>query len=146
MSPRQIIYWSVNVFLLSVILYLGFWVPFSKRPDSAEAKERLLQSTGIPPDSVTGLRVEGSTEGFNGDWEQLLCFDYTSEETVEILIRQLELTAKPFQPLTPETPSWWHTESTALEYLEGTDIDHSPVICVWIDRTARRCFVRMADS
>lgn len=134
------------VLITSVILYLGFWVPYSERPDSPAAKQLLFRSTGIPPDSVTGVRVKGSTEGFNGDWEQLLCFDYTREETIEILIRQLGLTAKPLQPLTLENLSWWHTESTALEYLEDTDIDHSPVISVWIDRTAHRCFVRMADS
>jgi hypothetical protein len=134
------------VFLTSIILYLGFWVPYSERPDSPEAKQRLFRSTGIPPDSVTGVRVDGSTEGFNGDWVQLLCFDYTREETVEILIRQLGLTSKPLQPLTLDSPYWWHTESTVLEYLEDTDIDHEPVISVWIDRTARRCFVRMADS
>ena len=146
MSPRRIIYWLVIALLTSVILYLGVWVPYSERPDSPAAKQHLLRSTGIAPDSVTGVRVFGDSEGFNGDWEQFFCFDYTREETVEILILQFGLIAKPFQPLTPESFSWWHTDSTALEYLEDADTEHSPVVSVWIDRALRRCFVRMADS
>jgi hypothetical protein len=146
MSARRIIYWLVNVLLTFFIVYIGFWVPYSNRPDSPKAKQLFLQSTGIPPDSVTGVRVHGSTEGFNGDWEQLLCFDYTQDETIEILSRHLSLAVKPPQPLTMEELPWWHTESTNLEYLEDTDTDRSPVVSAWIDRTTRRCFVRMTDS
>lgn len=135
------------VLLTSLILYLVFWPPFSQRPDSPTAQELLLKFTKITPESVAGLRAHDSGIGaIDGYWLCLLRFEYSSDETVSSLIQELSLTSKPFQSLTLEKLPWWHSESTTLEYLEDTDTEHSPVVSVWIDREAHRCFVRLAAS
>ena len=147
MSTQRIIYWLMMALLTALILYLGFWLPFSQRPDSRAAEKLLLKFTKIAPDSVTGLRAYESGIGpINGFWLCLLRFDYSSDETVSRLIHELSLTSMPIQSLTSEALPWWYSESTTLEYFEDTDTEHSPVISVWIDREARRCFVRLAAS
>ena len=147
MSNRRIIYWLVMALLSSLILYLGFLLPFSQRPDSPAAEKLLLKFTKIAPESVTGLRAYDSGIGpIDGYWLCLLRFEYSSDETVSRLIHELSLTSMPLQSLTSEAFPWWYSESTTLEYLEDTDTEHSPVVSVWIDREARRCFVRLAAS
>lgn len=147
MSTQRIIYWLMMALLTALILYLGFWLPFSQRPDSPVAEKLLLKFTKIAPDSVTGLRAYESGIGpINGFWLCLLRFDYSSDETVSRLIHELSLTSMPIQSLTSDAFPWWNSESTTLEYFEDTDTEHSPVISVWIDREARRCFVRLAAS
>ena len=145
MTLRWIIYWLLNGCFLAGILYVVLWVPWSQRPDSSANRELFRLHTRMQPDLVTNLRVH-APPGFNGYHLQLFRFDYSSDTAISHLVRNLSLETKPAQSFGTENIQWWQTSSKDLEYLEDTDIDHAPVISVWIDRNARRCFVRMASS
>lgn len=142
LSLRGKVFIFANVCFAALILY--FYMAQLDLPDSGGARAAFELNTGIPASRVHDLHASISSH-FNGDFIDLFGFSYTEPDFPEALGRALSLRRLAWRS-TGGSPKWWSMDASNGEYYEDTDIEHSPVTQVWIDRQAKRCLIRLSDQ
>jgi|GEM_PF-2691396 len=143
LTLRSKVFIFVNASFAALMLF--FCGVYLDLPDSSRAQAAFELNTGIPASKVHDLYSSISSH-FNGDFNDLFGFSYVEPEFPESLVRALSLRRLDWRSLTLEYPKWWNMDASNGEYYEDTDIEHSPVTQVWIDRQAKRCLIRFSSE
>lgn len=142
LSLRGKVFIFGNVCFAALIFY--FYVDHLDLPDSGRARAAFELNTGISASKVHDLHASISSH-FNGDFIDLFGFSYIALDFPDSLERALSLRRLDWRSA-GGYPKWWSMDATNGEYYEDTDIEHSPVTQVWIDRQAKRCLIRLSDQ